>query len=174
MPSPPFVGQVMAAGFNFAPRGWALCNGQLLPISQYTALFSLLGTNFGGDGRTTFGLPDLRSRIPIGAGQGNGLSDYTLGEMVGFEGITLTLGELASHSHQAVAFGRAGDGTTPTSSVWAAGGAVNDSWYSAAANSAMSPLCTTRAGGNLPHENRQPFLVLNFIIALEGIFPPRG
>lgn len=164
----------MPVGFNFAPRGWALCNGQILPIAQNTALFSLFGTTYGGDGRSTFGLPNLQSRVPIQAGQGPGLSDYELGDQVGAEGITLTLSELAAHTHQGVAFGRAGNTTEPAGNNWASGGAVNDNWYTNTANGTTAPVATTLTGGNLPHENRQPFLVINFIVALEGIFPPRG
>jgi len=165
MPLPPFLGQVVPVGFNYAPPGWALCNGQLLPIAQNTALFSLLGTTYGGNGTSNFALPNLQSRVPLQAGQAPGLSNYDLGEQIGEESVTLTLSELAAHSHQANAFGRGGDTTSPAGNNWASGGAVNDNWYAGSANSAMSPLSTS---------GRQPFLVINFIIALQGIFPPRS
>lgn len=164
----------MPVGFNFPPRGWALCNGQILAIAQSTALFSLFGTTYGGDGKTTFGLPNLQSRIPLQAGQGPGLSPYSLGDQVGAENVTLTLSELAAHTHQAMAFGRGGDTISPAANNWASGGAVNDNWYAPTADGSTAPSSTTRAGGSLAHENRQPYLVLNFIVALEGIFPPRS
>jgi microcystin-dependent protein len=164
----------MAVGFNFAPRGWALCNGQLLSISQNTALFSLFGTTYGGDGKTNFALPNLQSRVPLQAGQGPGLSNYDLGEQLGVESVTLALRELAAHTHQANAFGRGGDSTSPAGNNWASGGAINDNWYSPSANGPTAPVATSLTGGNLPHENRQPYLVLNFIVALEGIFPSRN
>ncbi|SIO05922.1 Microcystin-dependent protein [Singulisphaera sp. GP187] len=171
----PFLGQILAVPYNFAPRGWALCNGQILPISQNTALFSLLGTTYGGNGQSTFALPDLRGRVPINAGQGPGLSDYSMGEADGSEAVTLPLAGLPSHSHGAVGFARRGRASSPAGAAWAASSA-GDTTYTggAGANAPMSPVSTSVAGSDQGHENRQPYLALNFIIALQGIFPARG
>jgi microcystin-dependent protein len=173
MPVQPFIGQIMPIGFGFPPEGWALCNGQLLPIVQYTALFSLLGANYGGNGQTTFALPDLRSRVPIGAGQGPGLSDYGIGDILGDETIPLGIPELPAHGHTANAFGRGGESTSPAGNHWASGGAVNDNWYDPVGDITMSDSSTTKVGGNVPHSNIQPYLVINFAIALKGTFPQR-
>lgn len=166
-----FIGQLLLVPYNFAPQGWAMCNGQLLSIAQNTALFSLLGTTYGGDGQTTFALPDLRGRVPLSSGQGPGLSNYTLGEAGGAESITLTAAQMPQHTHSANA--NAGDptDTTPTNHV-PAGGSTGS--YNAAANTVMSAGMIGPAGGSQPHENRQPYLTLNWIIALEGIFPSRS
>src|SRR5437867_1766779 len=119
MPSTPFLGQVMPVPYNFAPTGWAFCNGQLLSIAQNTALFSLLGTTFGGDGRTTFALPNLQGLVAIDAGQGTGLSNYDLGETGGVDSVTLSLNQLATHTHNPLGFGRAGDTQSPAGADWA-------------------------------------------------------
>lgn len=164
----PFLGQIMLVGFNFAPRGWAFCNGQLLPISTYSALFSLLGTEFGGDGRTTFGLPDLRGRVAVGMGQGNGLSNYRIGQMGGAEAVTLTAGELPPHSHTFAVSGDAA-GRNP-GDVIAAAGITNNGPASTVMN--MSSIGQTGSGQS--HQNMQPFTSMNYIIALEGVFPSRS
>lgn len=171
----PFLGQILAVPYNFAPRGWAFCNGQILPISQNTALFSLLGTAYGGNGQTTFALPDLRGRVPIQAGQGPGLSDYDVGEAGGAEAIALPLAGLPSHSHGALGFARRGGASSPVGAAWAASSA-GDTTYAggAGANAPMSLSSTSIAGGDQGHENRQPYLVLNYVIALQGIFPSRS
>ena len=173
MPATPFIGQVIPVPYNFAPNGWALCNGQLLSISQNSALFSLLGTNFGGDGKSTFGLPNLQGRTAVCAGQGTGLSIYSVGQTGGSDSGTLNLNQLAAHSHGALAFGRAGDTNSPSGADWAK--PVTDTPYGTSTPpGAMSASTISSFGGGQPHENRQPFLVLNYIIALQGIFPSRG
>lgn len=165
----PFIGQLMCVGFNFAPRGYAFCNGALIAISQNSALFSLLGTMYGGDGRTTFGLPDLRGRVPLGMGQGPGLQDYVQGQVAGTETVTLITTQIPAHNHTVNAnSGDANEGS-PANAFPSGGGA-----YNSAANVAMNPGMIGQAGGNQPHQNMQPFQVLNWIIALQGIFPPRS
>jgi len=166
----PFIGQLMCVGFNFAPRGWALCQGQLLAISQYQALFSLLGTMYGGDGRTTFGLPDLRGRVPIGFGQGPGLSSHNQGSAGGTETVALTAAQMPSHSHAVNANNSDATDTVPTNQYPAAGGA-----YTANnPNTTMNANMIGASGGNQAHQNMQPFLALNWIIALEGVYPSRS
>jgi microcystin-dependent protein len=168
--SEPFLAQIMMFGGNFAPRGWALCNGQILPIAQNTALFSLLGTTFGGNGQTTFALPDLRSRVPVHPGQGPGLSNVSLGEAGGGETVTLTQNEMPQHAHLVAASNGGTTASRPANNFLAAGG----SYTNASDGTTMNPAMVGVAGGSLPHENRQPYLGVNFIIALEGIFPSRN
>ncbi|MFC6356147.1 phage tail protein [Luethyella okanaganae] len=171
----PFVGEIRAVGFNFAPTGWALCNGQLLPISQNTALFSLLGTNYGGNGQTTFALPNLQGASPIGQGQGQGLSSYDLGQQGGSKSVTLLSAEMPSHSHVAQAVAALGTTSTPNQNAWAEPryGRAAERNYAATSNTTMHPQSIGVAGGNLPHNNMPPYLVVNYIIAMQGIFPPR-
>lgn len=164
-----YVGQIIPVAFDYAPKGWFLCQGQLLPIQQYSALFSLLGVYYGGNGQTTFALPDLRGRQPLGMGQGIGWTNRPLGEGGGVELVTLTTGNLPSHSHSVACNGDETDVNTPANSVPGAG--AN---YAATANSTMSQLMIGAAGGNLPHENRSPFQVLNWIICHSGIYPSRA
>jgi microcystin-dependent protein len=162
--------------------GWALCQGQLLAISQNTALFSLLGTNFGGNGVNTFALPDLRSRAPVGFGQGPGLSDYTIGETGGAENVSINSSSYPAHSHPLFAAASPGSENTPGALLEAEGqtggrgGAINLALYSASGTAtALAPAAlTATAGGNQPHNNVQPYLALNFCIALQGIFPARS
>lgn len=163
-----FIGQVTLFAGNFAPRGWAFCSGQILPIAQNTALFSILGTTYGGDGQTTFALPDLRSRVPTGPGQGPGLSNVNLGEQSGVESVTLTQAQMPAHGHTVAASSTAGTASRPAGNFPAGNGS-----YAATSDSAMNPAMIQAAGGSQPHENRQPYLGLNFIICLEGIFPSR-
>jgi microcystin-dependent protein len=175
--SEPYIGQIQPFGFNFAPRGWALCEGQLLPIAQNTALFSLLGTTYGGDGRTTFGLPDLRGRVPIHYGQGPGLHEFRLGQKGGETQVTLTLQQLASHGHPAVLNGTTtgADATNPTGAALA--GAREDTYKGGAApNAALAAesVAVQNTGGGQPHENMQPYLVLNWCISLTGVYPSRS
>ena len=165
----PFLGEIRLVAFAFAPRGWALCAGQLLPISQNTALFSLLGTTYGGDGMTTFALPDLRGRVPVGAGQSATGSGYELGSTGGKETVTLATNELPRHSHAVQASSGGATTRNPSNSVPAAGGA-----YAATRNAKMSAAMIGRNGGGQAHENRQPYVGLNYIIALQGIFPPQA
>ena len=164
-----FLGEIRSFGFNFAPRGWAFCEGQLLPISQNTALFSLLGTSFGGDGRTTFGLPDLRSRRVVGSGGGAGLSPYVNGDRGGVEAVAVSIGEIPVHSHQATVVTDPGTVRTPVNAVPA--GAASH-LYATTHDTTMVALQSS--GGGQPHENRPPFLVLNYCISLVGIFPARS
>lgn len=168
----PFVGEIQIFAGNFAPRGWAFCNGQLLPISQNTALFSLLGTNYGGDGRSTFALPNLQGVVPIQWGQGAGLSDYVIGETGGQDTVTLLTSEIPSHTHQLKGTTDTGNTNSPSGNVLGenAGGVNN---YSDSTNSSMNALTANTAGSSLPHNNMQPYLTLNYIIALQGVFPPR-
>ncbi len=178
----PFLGQISLLGCNFAPLGWAFCQGQLLPISQNTALFSLLGTTYGGNGVNTFALPDLRSRAPIGFGQGAGLSDYALGDVGGEETVPISASTYPTHSHVLSAAAGAATGNAPTGLIEAAGqsagrgGTVNLALYSAsgAATSLAPGALTSAPGGSQPHNNLQPYLALNFCIALQGIFPSRS
>lgn len=171
----PFVGEIRPVSFNFAPVGWALCDGQLIAISQNTALFSLLGTQFGGDGRSNFALPNLQGVVALGFGQGPGLSLYSIGETGGSEVVTLTVAEMPSHQHQLTAMNAPANATSPSAGVWAVGENSGHSvdLYAAAAVTQAAPAITYTGGGG-DHDNRQPFLTLNYIIALEGIFPSRS
>lgn len=158
-------------GFSFAPRSWAFCDGQLIQISQNSALFSLLGTTYGGDGRTTFALPDLRSRVPIHKGQGPGLSPYSLGQRSGFETVTLTTAQIPPHNHLQACSSDDPNAGSPAGNFPAA---VSPPIYSSGANAAMANTALGNTGGGQPHENRQPFLVINFCICLQGLFPSRN
>jgi microcystin-dependent protein len=161
-------------GFNFAPRGWAMCNGQILPIAQNTALFSLLGTTYGGNGQTTFALPDLRSRWPNHQGQGPGLSSYTIGQASGTESTTLTVNQLAAHNHLSTTPATAADGNSPDPAAGAVLAAGTNIYKVAAATVQMSPTPTSLTGGSQPVPIIQPYLTVNYCIALEGIFPSRN
>ncbi|HEX8663398.1 MAG TPA: tail fiber protein [Beijerinckiaceae bacterium] len=178
----PFVAEIRIFPFNFAPKGWAMCNGQILPISQNTALFSLLGTTYGGDGKSTFALPDLRDNVPLHAGQGPGLSLWDLGEIQGSEFVTLLESEMPAHTHGFMT--RSGPGTTtdPTAATlaitsWVSGtsfGAVTAYTSTVPANAQFAQNTLAVAGGDLPHNNLMPYLVFNFCIAMQGVFPPRS
>lgn len=170
----PFLGEVRMFAGNFAPVGWALCDGSLLPISQNDALFNLLGTTYGGDGQTTFGVPDLRGRTPIHQGQGPGLSPRNMGDKVGSENVTLTQAQLPSHYHPVHAHAEVGTQANPGAAVWAAASTGEKQYTKNAANTNMAATCTGPAGGGQPHENRVPFQVVNFIICTEGIYPPQS
>ena len=172
----PYLGQISMFAGNFAPRGWAYCDGQLLPINSNQALFSILGTTYGGDGRTTFALPDLRGRAPIHAGQGPGLSNYQLGQRSGVEQVTLTQNQMPNHTHgvqvnAASPVGRGQGSDTPEGNYWAEGGS-----YATTTNTTMSPnaVVVVPVGGSQAHENRQPYNTINYIIALQGTFPSRN
>jgi len=169
----PFLSEIRIMSFAFAPKGWALCNGQLLPINQNQALFSLLGTTFGGDGRTTFALPDLRGRTPIHMGSG-----YTLGERSGEQAHTVTITELPEHTHALSGNPNAATTNVPTGNVLARGQAGNNplNYYDTSRTNlvAMNPASIGNAGGSQPHENMQPYLTLTFAIALQGIFPSQN
>lgn len=171
-----FLAEIRIFAGNFAPTGWAFCDGQLLPISQNTALFSLLGTTFGGDGKSTFGLPDLQGRAPLQAGQGPGLSLRDLGETGGVQTVTLLQTEMAAHSHAANAHGGSnGDHPSPTGNLWSRAhyGRQGAPMYSATGSDPLSIEAVSVVGGSQPHNNLMPYLTLNFIIALQGIFPSR-
>lgn len=172
--SSPFVAEVRIFAGNFAPTGWAFCNGQLLPISQNTALFSLLGTTYGGDGKSTFALPDLQGSAPMQPGQGPGLSLRDLGETGGSETVTLLESEMPNHSHTLQAASAPSNSNTPANAGLANPAVQAVRIYGNAASLVpMAPAAITPAGGSLPHNNLQPYLTLNFIIALQGVFPPR-
>jgi len=171
--SQPFVAQIQIVPYNFAPRGWATCDGQLMAISQNTALFSLLGTTYGGDGRTTFALPNLQGSSPMHWDQGPGLSDYQLGQSGGSSAVTLPNSQMPLHGHSLQASASAATTGAPTGTEVLAG-TPDTAIYGGAAN--LTPMSTgalTPAGGSAPHNNRQPYLGLLFIIALQGIFPSR-
>lgn len=170
----PFIAEVRIFAGNFAPRGWAFCDGQLLPISQNTALFSLIGTTYGGDGRTSFGLPDLRGRAPIGPRHGAGLSNYVVGQKGGAEHVTLTTNQIPAHNHRIKAVTTGGTSTTPTDHLLGDSAAFDNEFSNAPANTNMSADMVANTGGNQSHENRQPFLAINYIIALQGAFPSRS
>src|SRR3954447_17897159 len=160
----PFLSEIRIMSFSFAPKGWALCNGQLLPINQNQALFSLLGTTFGGDGRVNFGLPDLRGRVPLHVGDG-----HTLGELGGEQAHTLSVAELPTHNHTVKASTAATGGVPDPTGAFLGGG--NNVYASGALTATLRPDALTNVGGSQPHQNMQPFLTLNFCIALQGIFP---
>ena len=169
----PFVAEIRIFPFNFAPRGWAFCNGQLLPISQNTALFSLLGTTYGGDGKSNFALPNLQGSAPMHPGQGPGLSLHDLGETGGTETVTLLESEVPSHSHALNASQADGASRIPVGDLPATG--IGIGLYAPSGSlTPMSPNTLSPAGGSLPHNNMMPYLTANFCIALQGIFPPRG
>jgi microcystin-dependent protein len=176
----PFVGQIISVGFNWAPDGWFLCNGQTVPISQYEALYALLGTMYGGDGQSSFGLPNLNGRVPLGMGQGPGLSNYVQGQALGVEQVTLTAQNTPPHTHTIAFSTSAGTQTSPKGSgALAVGGsavAALKGFYAKPPAGPTIPLrpqsITFNNTGGQPHENRQQFLTLNYIIAYNGIFPP--
>jgi microcystin-dependent protein len=176
--SEPYIGQIILFAGNFAPKGWAFCEGQILSIAQNTALFSILGTTYGGNGQTTFALPDLRGRVPIQPGQGPGLSPYTLGEMSGVENVNLLITQIPAHNHMLEASGAQGDSPSPSGAVPAVTVDPNSQQplnsYASTPNTTMAPASVSLVGGSQPHTNVQPYLAINFIIATEGIFPSRG
>ena len=167
----PFVAEIRIFPFNFAPKGWAWCDGQLMPLSQNTALFSLLGTTYGGNGKSNFALPDLQGRAPMHPGQGPGLSLHDLGETGGSETVTLLESEIPAHTHALRAVEDDGQFFTPVNGFLAAG---NSMYSNAAANTTMAPQMLAPAGGDQPHNNLQPYLTFYFCIALQGVFPPRS
>ena len=170
----PFVAEIRIFPFNFAPRGWAWCDGQLLPLSQNTALFSLLGTTYGGNGESNFALPDLQGRAPMHPGQGPGLSLHDLGETGGSETVTLLESEIPAHSHALSASLADGTNQSPVAEFLAAGVGGISQYAAPGALTQMSPEALAPAGGDQPHNNLQPYLTFYFAIALQGVFPPRG
>lgn len=170
----PFLGEIDLVAFGFAPKGWAFCAGQILPINQNQALFALLGTTYGGDGQITFALPDLRGRRAIGLGQGPGLQNYSLGQTGGEETVTLTLAQLPSHTHSAQAFSGLGAAAGPGANFWASQSQVFLYSNAPSGTTSMAGAAIGAAGGSQPHDNMPPYLVLNYIIALQGIFPSQN
>ena len=171
--SSPFVAEIRMFGFNFAPTGWAQCNGQLLPISQNTALFSLLGTYYGGDGKSTFALPNLQGMAPIFWGQGPGLSLYDLGQTSGTTDVTLLESEMPAHTHQMMASSDPSDVLAPSDARSLARSQPGFAYITANPNATLAFEALPPAGSSFPHNNLQPYLTLNFCIALQGVFPPR-
>lgn len=170
--SDPFLGEIRMFAGNFAPKGWAFCNGQLLSISSNTALFSLLGTYYGGNGTTTFGLPNLQSRVAIHQGQGTGLSPYTIGQMGGTENVTLNVGQMPSHNHM-VNCSQSGRPNTPAGNFPGSDTATGI-YNTSSDGSVMAAAMIANQGGNQPHPNIQPYQCVSFIIALQGIYPSRN
>lgn len=170
----PFIGMIILFPYNFAPRGWAFCNGQILSIAQNTALFSLLGTTYGGNGQTTFALPDLRGRVAISEGQGPGLSPKSLGEVGGQENVTLIQTQIPAHTHTLNASSVAGNQSSPTGNVLGNTGNFDNEYFAGAPSTTMHAESIGATGGNQPHNNMPPYLVLNYCIALQGIFPARN
>jgi microcystin-dependent protein len=172
----PFLGDSHMFAGNFAPRGYALCQGQLLPIAQNDALFSLLGTTFGGDGQTTFALPDLQGRVPMHQGQGPGLPSYVIGEASGSETVTLIGQQIPNHNHPAPATTQGASSPSPQGGIFAATTTNNELYAAPGAGPAaqLTPQTIGNSGGNQPHDNMMPFLVINFIIALEGVYPTQN
>lgn len=170
----PFVAEIRIFPFNFAPRGWAWCDGQLLPLSQNTALFSLLGTTYGGNGESNFALPDLQGRAPMAPGQGPGLSLYDLGQTGGQSSVTLLPTEIPAHTHVASATSDTAVTNAPANAYLARPLGRGSNLYSPSFTSTVGMQPTSTAGGNAPHNNMQPYLTFYFCIALQGVFPPRG
>lgn len=167
--SQPFIGEIRMFGGSFAPAGWAFCDGQLLPISENDALFTLIGTTYGGDGQETFALPNLMSRIPIHEGQGLGLTNRTMGEAAGVESVTLTTQQTPIHNHQFLASTAGGNDNNVTNNVIADGPA--QAFIEANPNTTMAANSLQPVGGSQPHENRMPLLTISYIISLFGVFP---
>jgi microcystin-dependent protein len=173
----PFIAEIRMYGFNFPPRGGAFCNGQILAIAQNTALFSLLGTTYGCNGTTNFGLPNLQGRTPIGQGNGPGLTPRVLGEVGGSQTVTLLSTEMPVHTHTPQAVSGAGTSSSPAGTLWAASGVGRTPppyYVTGAVATTMNAAAISAAGGNQPHENMQPYQTLNFVIALQGVYPARN
>jgi microcystin-dependent protein len=167
--SSPFVGECRLVGFNFAPNGWMLCQGQLLPISEYETLFVLIGTTYGGDGQQTFGLPDLRGRMPIDMGTGPGGVNFTIGQNGGVESVTLSVNQIPAHSHALLASSDNGSSNLSQNSVLSA--SPTKLYVATSATKVMNNAAITPAGGSQPHDNLQPYLTLSWCISLFGVFP---
>ena len=171
----PFLGEIIMFGGNFAPRGWALCDGQILPINQNQSLFSLLGTTYGGDGRTTFGLPDLRGRVAMHPGTGPGLSSRNLGARGGSETVPLSTTQIPAHNHAANCVVPGGNSNDAVNNFWADDvGVSSGTYHSGPATNTMNSDAIANAGGGQAHDNVQPFQCVNYIIALQGLFPSRN
>ena len=166
----PYIGEIRMFSGNFPTAGWAFCDGQLLPISENETLFVVIGTTYGGDGQETFALPNLQSRIPLHIGQGSGLSSYTLGEMGGAEQVTLTVQQTPTHTHAPRASDAGGTADSPGNNFWSAS-SLGKPYVAGPSNTPMNPQSITPTGGSQPHENMIPFLCVNYIISLFGLFP---
>ena len=169
--SNPYIGEIRMFGGNFAPAGWMFCDGQLLPISENDALFTLIGTTYGGDGQSTFALPDLRGRLPLHQGTGSSGSSYLLGQNGGVEAVTLTVNQIPAHGHPPLCNNNAGTLTVPTNAFWAGVGAGFQQYSQPTSAHTMHPGAIALAGGGQPHDNFSPYLCVNFIISLFGVFP---
>jgi microcystin-dependent protein len=172
--SAPYVGEIRIFAGNFAPAGWMLCQGQLLSIAENEVLFTLIGTTYGGDGQSTFALPNLASRIPTHQGTGPGLSNQIIGQEGGNETITLTAGQMPVHNHAAICSNTGANQASPGGNFWSTDPGGNTAAYSNAAGSQMAPAAVGNTGGGQPHDNLQPFVVINYIISLFGIFPSQS
>jgi microcystin-dependent protein len=171
----PFVGQVIAVGFNFAPPGWLLCNGSVVPIAEFEPLYNLIGTTYGGNGQTTFALPDLRGRAPLGMGQGPGLSNYVLGQQGGVESVALASNQFASHTHALQAAATATTSTPGSTVVLGTPDAATTLYAPSRGTTTLAPGAVSMGGGSgQPHENRQPSATINYIIAWAGIYPTQS
>jgi microcystin-dependent protein len=168
--SNPYIGEIRMFGGNYAPNGWAFCNGALLAIAENDALFALIGTTFGGDGQTTFALPDLRGRAPVHMGQG--LSNYVIGQAGGSEQVTLNANQIQAHTHAPLGQTAAGSQTSPAGGVWAA--STLNQYSTNAPSQPLNPAVVQTSGGSQPHDNMMPYLAINFIISLFGIFPSQS
>jgi microcystin-dependent protein len=169
----PFVGEILVVPYEFAPNGWAFCDGSVLPISQNEALFNLIGTTYGGDGVSTFALPDLRGRTAVHMGQGPGLSAYVIAQNGGEESVTLSVSQMPAHTHTALGTSSLGSSPSPSGNVWAAQSRL-DIYSSAGPFVQMAGGALSSAGNGLPHDNQSPYLVMNYVISLFGIFPSRN
>ena len=172
--SSPYVGEIRMFAGNFAPVGWALCQGQVLSISENDILFNLIGTTYGGDGQTTFALPDLRGRFPMHMGQGPGTSNRTQGQTGGVETVTLSLNQIPAHSHVPQAVSRDGNQRSPTNNSWAASQTGDFVYSSSAPTVQMNAGAIGAAGGSQPHDNMAPYVAVNFIISLYGVYPTQA
>jgi microcystin-dependent protein len=175
----PFIGQIIACGFSYAPPGWFLCDGTLYPISQYDVLFALIGTTYGGNGQTTFAVPDLRGRTPLSMGQGQGLSNYVQGQLSGTENVSLQSGQLGIHNHNLMSLGTTGTSNTPSSTMALAANSLIQvpTYLPGSPAPALTPLVGNAIGPNgssFPHQNLQPLQCLNYIIAWTGIYPAQS
>jgi microcystin-dependent protein len=175
----PFIGQIIACGFSFAPPGWFLCDGTLYPISNYDVLYNLIGTTYGGNGQTTFAVPDLRGRTPLSMGQGQGLSNYVQGQLAGTETVTLQSNQVGTHNHNLMSLGVPGTSNTPSSTVALAGNSLTavPTYLPGSPAPVLTPLVGNSIGPNgnsFPHQNLQPLQCLNYIIAWAGIYPPQS
>jgi microcystin-dependent protein len=172
--SQPFIGEIRMFGGNFAPAGWMLCQGQVIPISENDTLFNLIGTTYGGDGQETFALPNLQGRVPIHMGQSSGTSNYLIGESGGVESVTLTTQQIPSHTHPPIANNGTGTSTNPANNVWAAQPALLQYNPAGTEDSPLRNNAIQQAGGSQPHDNMMPYLAVNYIISLFGVYPTQN